>query len=366
MAITTRTSVPLTHRFLETVKPEAAAFRIPDARCAGLAVRVAPSGVVTFDLAYRIAKSKKFKRLSLGKFPDVTLEAARRRANDLTRAARAGRDLLDEEQEAKAATEARITVGDLVAEYAKRRLTGRLRSAWAIERRLQRALGPILCRPADEIRRRDLRRLLDATADPGHLREAEQRRTCLNGLFRWAVAQDFIEQNPMVGLTSFGRSAPRERALSIDEIRAFWLWLDSGELPADAADVLRLQLCMGARCSEVGGMMAEEFDTATWLWALLAARSKNKRARATPIVGLAREILSRRLAQVSCGPLFLTDTGRPLTSMHLGHFLLNHPPPLEKFGTHDLRRTVASQMAEALGISLETIARTIGHAAGTA
>jgi integrase len=52
--------------------------------------------------------------------------------------------------------------------------------------------------------------------------------------------------------------------------------------------------------------------------------------------------------------------------MHLAHFLMNHRPPIEKFGTHDLRRTVATMMAEALGISLETIARVIGHTGGSA
>lgn len=366
MAVATRSRVALTHRFLETVKSEAAAYRVPDARCPGLAVRVAPSGVVTYDLAYRIAKTKKFRRISLGKFPDVSLEAARGRANDLTRAARAGRDLLGEEVQTKAEAAARVTLDQLVSEYAKRRLVGRLRTAHEIEGRLKRCLGPILERPADEIRRRDLRRILNATVDAGHPREAEQRRICLNGLFKWGVAQDFIADNPMVGLSSFGRSAPRERTLSIDEIRTLWGWLETDELASDAADVLRLQLCLGARCSEVGGMLAAEFDAANWLWTLPAARSKNKRPRVTPIVGIAREIIAGRLRQIAAGPLFMTDTGRALTSMHLGHFLLNHPAPIERFGTHDLRRTVATQMAESLGIHLETIARVIGHRAGGA
>jgi integrase len=52
--------------------------------------------------------------------------------------------------------------------------------------------------------------------------------------------------------------------------------------------------------------------------------------------------------------------------MHLAHFLMNHQPPIAKFGTHDLRRTVATTMAETLGISLEIIARVIGHTGGSA
>lgn len=361
----TRGRIPLTHRLLETLKPEGTAFRIPDARCAGLAVRVAPSGVVSFDLAYRVAKTKAFRRLSLGKFPDISLEAARNRANELTRAARTGHDLLGSEVKAQRAAAARVTVETLITEYMARRVTGRLRTAHEIGGRLRRALASVIDRPADELRRRDMRRVLDACADAGYPREAEQRRVCLNGMFRWAVSQDHIEINPMAGLTSFGRSPPRQRVLSPNEIHTFWHWLASGEIPYDAADVLRVQLALGARCSEIGGMRVEEIDRVSWIWTLAAERSKNGKSRTTPIVGLARDILAARLSQFSRGPLFMTDTGQPLTSMHLGHFLLDHAPPIEKFGTHDLRRTMISQCAEALGLSLEVIALTIGHTAGT-
>lgn len=362
----TRKRIALTHRFIETLAPEATAFRIPDARCVGLAVRVAPSGVISFDLAYRIAKSKTFRRLSLGKFPDISLEDARDRANELTRAARAGRDLLAEQAATRLAADNRITVRTLIAEYMARSVAGRLRSAHEIDGRLRRTLVSIIDRPADELRRRDLRRLLESTVDAGHPREAEQRRICLNDLFRWALAQDYIETNPMAGLTTFGRSPPRKRVLTPPEIEALWRWLDGDAMPVDAADVLRIQLCLGARCTEVGGMRVEEFNTKEWLWTLPAERSKNKKERVTPIVGMAREILSKRIRQISCGHLFMTDTGQWLNSMHIGHFLLNRRVPIEKFGSHDLRRTAATQMAEALGISLDTIARVIGHTAGGA
>jgi integrase len=360
----TKEPVALTHRFLTAIKPDGAAFRIPDQRCQGLAVRVSPVGVVTFDLAYRVSKTKTFRRLSLGKFPDVSLDAARDRANELTRAARGGRDLIADEQRARDEAEGRIKVAPLIDEYVERRVKGRLRTAVEIEARLKRALRTVLDKHADELKRRDIRDVLNDAADAGYVREAEQRRITLNGMFKWALANDYIENNPMIGLTSFGRSPPRKRVLSIDEIKVLWPWLIDGPMPDAPADVLRLQLCLGARCTEVGGMRAEEFDTSSWLWALPAERSKNKKPRTTPIVGLAREILEPRIAAVKRGPLFVTDTGEWLRSMHVGHFLLNHRPPIDKFGTHDLRRTVATQMAESLGIPLETIARVIGHEAG--
>ena len=91
---------------------------------------------------------------------------------------------------------------------------GRCRTAKEIERRLVRTLEPVFEKPAADIRRRDLRDLLDQKADEGFPREAEQRRISLGTMFRWAVGQDYIEADPTAGLATYGRSSPRKRVLA--------------------------------------------------------------------------------------------------------------------------------------------------------
>jgi hypothetical protein len=46
----TRGMVSFTHRALEALWPSYTPYRVSDQRCVGLAVRVAPSGVKTWDL----------------------------------------------------------------------------------------------------------------------------------------------------------------------------------------------------------------------------------------------------------------------------------------------------------------------------
>jgi integrase len=223
------------------------------------------------------AAPARVRRLSLGQFPDVSLEAARDRANELTRAARAGHDLIAECAAAKIKSNARLTIGDLIDLYLRRCVEGKLRTAKEIEKRLKRALAPIANRYPEEIRRRDIRELLDAAADRGVEREAEKQRQTIGAMFRWALAQDFIEIDPTAGLSAYDPGQRRDRVLSPDEIRILWAWLDTSKFPRDYADVLRLQLAIGARCGEVAGMCAEELDRKNWIWKLPAERSKNKR-----------------------------------------------------------------------------------------
>ena len=361
----TRGALLLTHRTIETLRPAEAPYRVTDTRCKGLAVRVAPSGVKTWDLAYRIRGTGKMRRLSLGRTSDVGLEQARERANELTSAARGGRDLIGEEGEARDAAASRITVASLIDLYLRRRVLGRLRTAKTIESRLRRTLTPILQQYAADISRRDIRQLLNAMVDVGKGREAEKRRQVCTAMFRWALSQDIVAADPTAGLEAYDRGTPRDRVLTVEEIETLWKWLDTDALSLEAADILKLELLTGARCGEISGLRAEEIDRNKWVWTLPAQRSKNGRQRVTPIVGAAREMLERRLSGVENGPLFMLEKGVVVTSAHIGHYLLTRRTtlPIAVFTSHDLRRTFATMLAE-MGISLDLVAAIVGHELG--
>ena len=361
----TRGAQLLTHRTIETLRPAEEPYRVPDQRCKGLAVRVSPSGVKTWDLAYRIRGTGKMRRLSLGRTSDVGLEQARERANELTSAARGGRDLIGEEGEARDAAASRITVASLIDLYLRRRVLGRLRTAKTIESRLRRTLTPILQQYAADISRRDIRELLNAMVDVGKGREAEKRRQVCTAMFRWALSQDIVAADPTAGLEAYDRGTPRDRVLTVEEIETLWKWLDTDALSLEAADILKLELLTGARCGEISGLRAEEIDRNKWVWTLPAQRSKNGRQRVTPIVGAAREILERRLSGVENGPLFMLEKGVVVTSAHIGHYLLTRRTtlPIAIFTSHDLRRTFATMLAE-MGIALDLVAAIVGHELG--
>jgi integrase len=358
-----RGRMQLTVKAIEAFKPEAEPYRMPDMRAVGLALRVAPSGLKTWDLAYRVKGSAKVKRLSLGRYgdPGAGLEEARARAAALTGAARQGLDLIAQEFEAREAKARSVTVGKLIEVYLARRVVGRLRSAPNVTRILQRVLEPLAGMHAADVRRRDLAPLLEVIAARGHERSAGKTRTLIGGMFKWAETQDYIGVDPTRGLAAYDQGRPRDRVLDAYEIRALWPWLET--LPLAIADALRFQLLTGCRIGEVAGMPGVEIDLDKWVWVLPAERAKNKRPRTTPLVGLARQIIAARIDVAGDGPLFSSETGGVLTSAAVGTALLSRRRrlPIAVFRSHDLRRTAASLMYE-FGISRDTISAIVGHA----
>ena len=63
---------------------------------------------------------------------------------------------------------------------------------------------------------------------------------------------------------------------------------------------------------------------------------------------MARQIIEKRLSILSRVHLFTAETGRVLRTSNIGQFLLERRDklPMDKFTTHDLRRTVATMLAE--------------------
>lgn len=369
----------LTAAGLTSLKPTGKPYYVSDAKQDGLRVRVSPTGGLTWVVSFRI-KGQGVTSASLG-IADASGKAgknlgeARERAAAILKAARGSRDLLAEERAERRASEDALTVEQLIARYVKNlespgRRGGPLRTADDIQRRLNRALASKLKWPVERLTRGDFSRLFDAVAER-HPREAEKRRQSAHAMLRWASAKGYVQENPLTGTPSYGAGEPRDRVLSADELRALWTWLNAGarNLSSDIIAVLRIQMLLGARVGEVAGMLSGEIaeEGERLIWTLPAGRSKNKRARVTPLVGLARQLIEAALER-RVGALFRTrDNRRALTSTDIGQALLNRKKslPVAHFTTHDLRRTVVSKMDE-LGISLDTIAATIGHQRGTA
>lgn len=349
----------------------------------GLSLRIGKTGSRMFRFTYRAPADGKIKRVAIGNYlparqradhnaeTGVTLAEARKEALRLRELVKAGIDPAETVQAERTAAEAaRLaelrapTFDALFAEYTERELSTKRTGAdlrRLIERNALPTLGP---RKVKELTRREVVLLLNGIRDAGSPATADKVTTVLVRCLNYACEAGILDVNPLAGIRR-GKSEPRERALSDDEVRSVWQRLDGSDMHRSTALALKLILTTGQRPGEVAGMAWQEIDAD--VWTIPAARAKNGRAHRVPLSALALELLAeaRDIAGDSAYafPSPKGSEDRPMERHSLSRAVARN---LARFGTaawtpHDLRRTCRTGLA-ALGIAHEIAERVVGHA----
>jgi integrase len=153
--------------------------------------------------------------------------------------------------------------------------------------------------------------------------------------FNWCIARRYVDDNPFRGLHK-PKSTPRDRVLADDEIRALWA------VPGTFADYCRLLLLTAQRRGELYRATLEG-DT----FVIPSHVSKNGRESIIPATKLASSLWRKF-------PNF--DWSREKQD-------LDRSSGVTGFVLHDIRRTVATRMAE-LGVAPHVIERILNHVTG--
>lgn len=162
------------------------------------------------------------------------------------------------------------------------------------------------------------------------------------------------------------KEKPRERALTPDEICAFWHKLPASPLSPAVQLALKLALTTAQRIGEVANIAKSELllDQATPVWMLPGERSKNREGHRVPLSPLAVSLLRDAIAMSGESDfVFPSPKGEGPIGSGAGTKGMQRARPtfdMADFRVHDLRRTAATGMAE-LGISPHTISLVLNH-----
>ena len=351
----------LTDRTCESMKPGKTRIDVRDAKSAGLEFRVSPSGVKSWAIRYRRKSDGKQQRFTLGNYPVIGLHEARALAAHVQAQVLAGNDPAGERRAQKAVDTFDGLAERYITRYAKKR-----KRTWAEDQRiLDRELSPIIgSMKINEIRRRDIINLLDDIADRGSPVMANRTLSLVSKVFRWAESEDLIDAAPVHGIQKRAVEKPRDRALDDAEIVVLWNGLRDWPITEQLKDAIRLCLLLGQRVGEILPATRDEFDLDARLWTLPPERVKNKRKHTVPLADMAFGIVSRNLKQ-SDGPCLFPSTRRDQCLKPLAPnraIARNHAQfGLEKFTSHDLRRSMITGLAR-LGIDRLVIAKCVNHA----
>ena len=374
-------------------------FAAPDGSVPGLSMRVGP-GALAWSLKLRVKgeggvterghrRVGKVHRLTLGEYPAVTLEAARSLANTYLDQAKKG--ISPALALESAATASGLTIKALaesfIEDYVKmKELRALAKYEGAIRVHIVPRLGDVNAEMLTRERVREtvkqvMVRKARGSAPKDRPRGGREAARTMLGVLRhmitWGNDEGKLKRkdNPASGMEkNLPKKKKGERVLSRDEAKA--AWRAAGTLGYPFGPVFRLILLTGCRQGEWSKCTRSCIDLDEALLVLPAAAYKSDHVHVVPLVPEAVDILRRVLTEnpSESGEYIFsgTDGLRPLSGWSKAQVRMARAVCAttgnlvgKRWTPHDLRRTVATRIAEALGIGGEQlIEKVLGHSDG--
>lgn len=374
-------------------------LEIRDTACDGLRLRVTSKGHKSWCVVYRVAGAGPVGvrgRPGKGKTRRYTLEEpfkpyrdARKLALEVLEAAANGDDYAEQRKEKASGRSARSVealIDRFIDEYAKRKGREDLARNWLEKPELKKWHG----RELSDISRSDIHALLDDVGGKRGRAAVIEMRKHLSKLFHWAIDRELIQANPITRLDRDEVYVERERVLSLEELRLIWDACGDGDkdknLGYPFGPMYRMLILTGQRRAEIGEMergwrkdVKLDMDDEETVPAVIVPPSKHKSRRGhTFYLSPPAVATLDSLPDLGGKFLFSSTAGKTPVSgyskakVRLDRILAKRaaeeaamreeeaPPPMDHWTPHDIRRSVATGMAE-MGIPGEHIEQLLGH-----
>ena len=338
----------------------------------GLCLYVSPNGKKVFRFEKKVL-GKNIK-VTLGNFPQITIEQARQLATTQAQVIAAGGNPNQQKKEQRELTV--LTFDDLFEIYiasfeldikSEQRRTNSLESNKRIYRQhIKPVIGQLNAETYTKAEARTmLNRLFSKTSYSIH----NHALSILKSMYNRAD----MESSPFSTLKKIDESVfRRERTLSKDELDKLLWSLDQEE--DIFRDCVLMLLFTGQRKSNVLSMRWDEIDHQTKVWTIPLEKIKTKKPHVVPLSNLAMEVLERRSANAESGEQFVfpstrSKCGHITSKSGVGGFwhriteragLYVPDDPKKHLRIHDLRRTLATNQVSTGG-SLQATSKLLGH-----
>ncbi len=326
-----------------------------DTKIRGLALRVTSSNIKSF-VVYRWVNGKP-ERITLGRFPDLTIEQARKKASEVNAVIATGRNPREEIKLIKS----ELTFDELFSFYLENfAKVHKVKTFKKEQEKYQRFLIKWSKRKLSEITTAKITELhAEIGKNNGHY-EANRVLALLSILFNKAKEWNyFSKENPVVGIKRF-EEHERERFLQADELPRFFQALE--EEPNKAIrDYIFISLMTGARRANVLSMRWEDISFERKEWQL--TETKNGKPQVIPLLDEVIDVLEeRKYAIPKDNPYVFPSFGRTghLTEPKRGWQRILERANITDLRLHDLRRTFGSWQART-GSSLTIIGKSLNH-----
>jgi integrase len=312
------------------------------------------------------------RRWRIGDAAKVNANAAREQAKDILAKVQLGQDPQAEKEAERA--RGSHTLRSVAAEYLEMKelqvRRGEYRASSFSRTKLYlagaRYFGPLHGATITDITVRDIALRLNTINRGSGSVTAGRARAALSGLFSWAIEQGLMGSNPHNPVTvtkNPDERKSRDLVLSDEEIAVVWRACGDD----DFGRITRLLILTGCRREEVGGLRWSEIDLDAHTITLPGERVKNGRKHVLPITPMMAAVLDSIPRMEGREHLF----GARSTAGYTGWLYAKKALDLRlaaklksaDWNLHDLRRTVATRMAD-LGIEPHHVEAVLNHYSG--
>ncbi len=332
-----------------------AKLRIFDEKLTGFIMEVRETGKVTFYVRFTTVRGKN-RELRLGRLGDITVDQARKRAQEIKSAAALGGDPAGDRDKLKGIP----TFTQFMEERYLPHVKGKLRSYRDQESfyrlRLKSMWGS---RHMDEIKPVDIAAMQETLRQAGLSNATVNRYSALaKRVFNVALEWEVYEGRNPAKRAEMRREQSRERFLTDAELVALFKALEL-EPSRTAACAIALLAATGARRNEVLRARWENVDIERRI--LTVPLSKSGRPRHIPLSDAALRILGK--IPRTDGPWVFagSDPLKPLWDVKKAWLRVKQRAGIEgQFCLHQLRHTYASRLV-GQGRSLYEVSQLLGH-----
>lgn len=383
MQSTPNSRIKLTPRRVEDEQPGDKPRRIWDTEVPELFLRIQPSGAKSFNV--RVSRTSSH---SLGKFPHLTVKAARTQAlailGDLAKGETPAPIARRKEKRQRIAEGRPETLRDLLVEYRVHQ-RHKNRTGDKIVDQIEHAFADLLDWKLEKISKRAVEDIFVRRWNAGISQSSTNRDLAiLKAALNWAEDRGDIKENPLVKLKPV-RKASRSvvRYLSVDERDHLYTALVERDtekreararvlaggrkqhkgvkpIPEDGycdqlEPFVRVALNTGCRKGELMALTWSSIDFEARLLTVRDDTAKSGKTRHIPLNNEAYDALERWKRQTGCtGKVFREDPRKAWNG-------LLERAQIENFRIHDMRHDFASRLVMA-GASLQVVKELLGHA----
>lgn len=379
------TNKNFTDTWLQTYKPKTARDEKFDAQARGLGVRVTPTCKSFF---YKRRVNGVQVRFSLGEYPHVTIHEARLKAANILASIKKGEDPRDAYRLRKPKVTEPVdeTFSGAVKRFIHEYCEGKKRPLregtiegykWALQRGPTKKWEKLpLADITKQMVRQEIRKLEIAPSKlkgSDHKRGASARllRAYLSKFFNWATSEDLIVVNPVHAVTLHSKASEFERDR--------WLPLSELQVVLKAADLLSPVFRDFIWTLTLTGQRRGETSIMKWAdltleakeptWRIPAENAKNWREHFVP---LSAQLVERLGKMEKRGKyVFTTDGKTPISGFSKVKKALDAKvkevrpdDEIQYWRIHDLRRSVATGLANHLELRPHVIEAVLNHVSG--